>query len=740
MRLGGALLAVLMGASTLVGGAVAQEVDPLVTASLSAVDALAATANCTLGDAADADPAELTLPYVFCDDGLPPSGGGEGAIPVPAAYGVAEPGADWIGLPAPATPEQVASADAADDLQPEEGNRISLDVDVTLPPSAGAAALVGEAATFETMPRPKGGWPVIVFMHGCCGGNKTSWEATTIDAEREKWHHSNAWFAARGYVVITYTARGFRNSNDEGSTGTTQLDSRRYEINDYQYLVGLLADHDAESRAEGERPVFGINPRKVGAVGGSYGGGFTWLALTDPTWKSPLHGISIRLGAAVPKYGWTDLVEALVPSGHYFDRDPATNATWIAPIDPAEAASRAPLGVEKQSIVSGLYASGNLTTGDHTTFPAWMDTAFMRLQQGEPYDGDETIEEAADSFLNDRSAYFQGRFWKRVRKGLRVPLFSAATWTDPLFPTMEHMRFYNRLTKVAPDYPITTYVGDYQHFVQNKAKEWGDLCGEDHHVCTLDDFKNAGGALNLSKAASRVRKGINSRINSFLAFHLKGAGRRPASKVSATTTICPANATEELPADEPGIEFRAPTWRGLSKGAKTIGWSGGGITSTALVDTHAQEADPVARDRGADKCVTHGSPSPGPGVVVYESNPLEKPLTLLGLPRLTLEHEPSASDYWIAARLYDQDAEGTRTMVTRGLCRFSSAFPERKCDVFELWGNAWTFAKDHRVVIELSQSDSPFLRLHNTPSTIEFLSANVRLPLANPKRQADFRN
>ena len=740
MRLGGALLAAAVGATALVSGAGAQEAGTLVVDSLAAVEALAASANCTVGDAADADTAEITLPYVFCDDGLPPSGGGEGAIPVPAAYFPAEPDLDWAGLPAPATPEQVAAADAADDLQPEDGERISLDVDITLPPSAGAAALLGEAASFEPLARPKGGWPVIVFMHGCCGGNKTSWEATTVDAEREKWHHSNAWFAARGYVVINYTARGFRNADDQGSTGTTQLDSRRYEINDYQYLVGLLADHDAISRADGERPVFGIDPKKVAAVGGSYGGGFTWLALTDPTWTSPLNGIPIKLRAAVAKYGWTDLVEALVPSGHYFDRDPATNRTWIAPIDPATATSRAPIGVEKQSIVSGLYASGNLTTGDHTTFPEWMDAAFSRLQQGEPYDGDATVEAAADAFLNDRSAYYQGRFWKRVRNGLRVPLFSTATWTDPLFPTMEHMRFYNRLVDAAPNYPITTYLGDYQHFVQNKAKEWGDLCGDDHHVCTLADHENAQGVLNLSKAATRVRKGINSRINAFLAYHLKGAGRRPASNVSATTTICPANATDDLPADEPGIEFRAPTWRGLTRGAKTIGWAGGGMTTSPGFDAHAQEADPVGRDRMSDKCVTHGSPSPGPGVVVYESNPLDQPLTMLGLPRLTLEIETSASEYWIAARLYDQDAEGTRTMVTRGMCRFNAEFPDRTCDIFELWGNAWRFAEGHRLVIEVTQSDSPFLRAHNVPSTIEYLSANVRIPTADPKRNVDFRN
>jgi predicted acyl esterase len=739
MRLGGALTAIAVGVMTLMPGAGAQEPPGLIVDSLAALGGLVDADSCAVADAADGDAAELALPYVFCDDGLPPAGGGEGAVPVPAAYHPTAPGQDWKGLPQPATAEEVAAADADDDLQPEAEDRISLDVDVTLPPSPQAAALLGDAATFTPMARPKGGWPVIVLMHGCCGGNKTSWEAATIDAEGERWHHSNAWFASRGYVVVTYTARGFRNSDDQGSTGTTQLDSRRYEINDYQYLVGLLADHDAERRAVGEKPVFGINPRRIGVVGGSYGGGFAWLALTDPSWNSPAHDVALRAKAVVAKYGWTDLVEALVPAGHYFDRDPVTNKTWIAPTDPAKAMSRAPLGVLKQSVVTGLYATGNNFSGDHTTFPEWMDAAFNRLQQSEPEDGDETLEEAANTFLADRSAYYQQRFWKRVAKGLRVPLFSAATWTDPLFPTMEHMRFYNRLRKVAPTYPVTTYLGDYQHFAQNKPKEWGDLCGEDHHVCTVADHTNAEGELNLAKVPSRVRKGVNTRMNAFLAYHLKGAGRRPASNVSATTTICPANATEELPVDEPGVEFRAGSWRGLTDGAKTIGWSGGGMSTTAAPDLHAQEADPVARQGMGEFCVTHGSPDPGLGVIVYESNELAEPITLLGIPTLTLEFETSASGYWIAARLYDQDPGGARTLVTRGVCRFDADFPDRKCDVFDLWGNAWTFAKGHRVVVEVSQADSPFLRRHDEPSTIQFLSANVRLPTADPKRNVDFR-
>ena len=60
-----------------------------------------------------------------------------------------------------------------------------------------------------------------------------------------------------------------------------------------------------------------------------------------------------------------------------------------------------------------------------------------------------------------------------------------ARFTDPLFTSVESLRMSNRLLSVVPDYPIQQYFGDYEHFVQNKAKEWGDICGADHHVCNV---------------------------------------------------------------------------------------------------------------------------------------------------------------------------------------------------------------------------------------------------------------
>ena len=118
--------------------------------------------------------------------------------------------------------------------------------------------------------------------------------------------------------MLNYTARGFVDGSEHGSTGQTELDSRSYEINDYQSLACQVLG------AVGKfNPVTGrklaVNPTKVVTTGGSYGGGFSWLALTDPKWTctgdTGAGAGAMSLAATAPKYGWTDLLYSLVPTG-----------------------------------------------------------------------------------------------------------------------------------------------------------------------------------------------------------------------------------------------------------------------------------------------------------------------------------------------------------------------------------------------------------------------------------------
>jgi hypothetical protein len=674
----------------------------------AAADLTTLKAHCTQKDAADNNTADgLELPYKFCDDGVPPAGGRTpnvgalNAVAVPERYG----GDGFSGLPPKALPADPNSgADANGD--------IALDVDVSLPdPSIN--------------PVPPGGYPLMVMMHGCCGGNKTGWEADTVDAGGEKWHYSNAWFASRGYVVLTYTARGFVDGQNHGSTGEAQLDSRRYEINDYQHLAGLLADD----------PFFKVNGQNVVTTGGSYGGGFSWLALTDPTWTSP-GGKPMQLAATAPKYGWTDLVYSLLPNGtHLRDGLPA----------PDGSSTITPFGFPKRSINAGLYASGK--TGlppdfTHTTFPMSVDVAQACLSSSDPYDQNplctqvspKTIPDTLGEFLFDRSAYYQNAFFARIASdpSARVPVFSAGTFTDPLFTNVEHRRMVRRLKSIVPNYPVQEYYGDYQHFTQNKDKEWGDMCGADHHVCRYSDYP--GGNLNATPNGL-VQTGVTTRLDRFVDHYAVPPGDpnqpTPAFDVTASLQVCPQNASTGSPVDEPGARFEAPTFGALAPNHLIIAATGGQTTTSTAADPHASSSDPVANQvaNGKQCPVDHamgGAPTAGQGVATYDSKPLPHGYTMIGRTRVSVAHTGSGSDVQLNARLYDLFPDGTQVMVDRGVRVLANI---NETTIYDLDGQGWRFPQGHRIRIELTQDDDPYIKRSAQPSSLTLSGVTLDIPV-----------
>ena len=639
--------------------------------------------------------------YRFCDDGLPPSGGttpnpaGTSAVEVPAAYD------GFAGLP-----EKALEAFSVPGADPD-GN-IALDVDISLPDT----------------PAPLGGYPLIAFMHGCCSGNKTSWEGTSFDTAGERWHYNNAWFASRGYVVINYTSRGFHNgetNGSRGSTGETQLDSRRYEVNDFQHLAGQVADD----------PFFNVNPQRVVMTGGSYGGGLTWMTLTDPMWNSP-GGVPMKLAATAPKYGWTDLVYSLVPTGKHNQLPGALPA-----FDGSD--STVPIGVPKKTILAALYDSGKtgIPPGSaHATFPASIDQAFACLQSTDPYETNPlcatTIADTLPEFISDRSAYYQNNWFALMASDpdYRTPVFNAGTFTDPLFTPVENRRMANRLLTTVPGYPIQQYYGDYQHFVQNKAKEWGDICGADRHVCRFSDY--AGGDVN-GAPAGLARTGVTTRLNRFIDHYAQPPGNpaqpAPQFDVTASLQICPQNAAGQ-PADEPGDTYTAGSFEALTTGTLQLDMDGDQVTThDAVPNTHAANAEPVANSVvNGGRCPAESSSSTaGPGVAVYTSEPLEQTYTMLGATNVSIDYSATvAQGLQLNARLYDVFPDGSSVMVDRGVRRVESA---SGTVAYQLHGNGWRFPAGHRVRIEIAQDDDPYLRSSTLPSTTTISHVTLRIPV-----------
>ncbi|HEX8053260.1 MAG TPA: CocE/NonD family hydrolase C-terminal non-catalytic domain-containing protein, partial [Thermoleophilaceae bacterium] len=688
MRRGIARAALAAAAASLIG---------LAAAMPASADLNTLKASCQQRDAADGDTANgITLPFTFCDDGVPDVGGRTPNIGAVKAVAVPQRYDGFAGLPPKVAPDPNAGADL-------DGN-IALDIDVSLPDPA-------------RHPPPPGGYPLVALMHGCCAGNKTSWEAPAVDAPREQWHYNNAWFASRGFVVLNYTARGFVDQNDHGSTGETQLDSRLYEINDFQHLAGQLADD----------PYFHVDPDRVVATGGSYGGGWTWMAITDPTWRSPA-GRDMRLVAAAPKYGWTDLAYSLVPNGTHFEGVLPTT-------DPERAAE--PFGTPKASIVAALYTSGRTGippgTGPHSTFAPNIDQALACLEADEPLASTPTCGAALDvtlpGFRRDRSAYYQSRFFERIASEpqSRVPIFSAGTFTDNLFTAIEHRRMVDRIKSLVPEYPVQEFYGDYNHFVQNKPKEWGDVCGGDRHVCRFADYPS--GDLN-AEPAGRLRTGATTRLNAFLDHYVKPQGNpsqpRPAFDVTGSLLICPQNASAEFPADEPGERFTAPTFDELAPNTLTIAAAGAQATSNAAADPHAAQAEPVSNSvANGGRCPVATTPA-GAGTAVYDSDPLPRDYTMLGLSRVHATHTGSGDDIQLNARMYDVFPDGSAVMMDRGAHRVTDA---NGTTVLPIQGNGWRFPAGHRIRIELTQNDAPYMRQSNRPSALLISGMKLEVPV-----------
>jgi hypothetical protein len=693
-------------------------------------DSLFAPANCAAFT-------EVPLAYVLCDDGIPDVGGvvpnltGEKAVTVPAKYG--DSSNRHIGLPEKSSDAMlVPGADL-------DGN-IALDVNVSLP----------------TTPPPAGGYPLLFMMHGCCSGNKTGWQADSFDAPGERWHYSNAWFASRGYVVVNYTSRGFHPDQFRGSTGQNQLDSRSYEVNDLQHLACQIHAHAAGwsgVNGVGGGQTVAINPNRVVVTGGSYGGGLTWMTLTDPKWTcTPDTGIggsggaatAMSLVAVAPKYGWTDLVYSLVPTGMHGQRSsdplPKTDGCDTGPRRPdgSECDTPGPAGMPKSSIIAGLYATG---TAGGSTFPPEITVAEACLQSVYPLEDNPacltTLSTTLPEFLRERSAYYQQEFFDRIATdpSYRIPVFSAATFTDPLFTPVEHRRMQNRLRSIVPNYPIQAYYGDYQHFVQNKSKEWGDLCvdGETRRVCNIDDYN---GNFNGSPA-NLVRVGVTTRLNRFIDHYAKPAGNpnqpAPAFDVTVALQITPDTAAQQgRVADEPGETYSAATFEALTQATREWVFEETRTTlSTVPGNEHAITADPVYMDVVNGKLPPVEDEPAGEGVAVYESEPLSGDLVMIGASTLSLEFEATGdtASVQLNTRLYDVFPDGRAVLVDRGPRRLSAAEAAAGVVSYQLHGNGWRFGAGHAVRLEITQDDFPFLKNSTPPSTVDITRAQLSMPI-----------
>lgn len=550
---------------------------------------------------------------------------------------------------------------------------VLLDADVTLP---------------GTSKKPLG---LIVMLHGL-GGSKESYESTAvegIEGTGDKYHFNNYWFASKGFAVLNYTARGFHEDaclddsvestdGDVGLYGPSpacgpQLDSIDHEIKDTQYLIGRLVDGTLLSDKSVE-----ISPSRVGVTGGSYGGGHTWLLSRRNTFKSP-KGTKIKIAAGVPIIGWTDLVNALMPNGKARD-------DFIPEPDVEQRAAETP-GVLKASFIAGFYLSMKQASAEGE-LPDYIDTWKSRFDEGPPYDDPVSVD-AMNKLLSKRSAYYVEK-----KGAFDTPLLVIQGFTDTIFPAVEAVRMYNRLTEDDPGYPISMYIGDLGHpIAQNKAAE----------VAYMNDM-----------------------ITKWFNYYLKNKGQEPAHEVEARTQDCYATGPGDV-----GSLYRGSSWEDvIGESAVVIDDPSSGELQVDVSDPHAGTLNPIQLE-GVASCPTTDT-AVASGNVAIDSEPLTEAFEMLGLPQVAFDAAPSEGDMYVAMHLWDVDPETEmQILVTRGVYQLgASGLPQEVSS--QLFGNGWTFPSGHVIRLELTANDAPtFLAPGSDTGTIDISNVTLSVPHPN---------
>jgi len=528
---------------------------------------------------------------------------------------------------------------------------VPLDVDVTLP-RAGA-----------------GPFPTIVMLHGW-GNDKTSFESTSPAGDgNETYDYNNIYYAQHGYAVVNYSARGWGNSCGAPESreaagckeGWLRLADQRYEARDTQYLLGLLADEKITKR------------NVIGVTGISYGGGQSielaylknQIRLANgefAPWRSP-NGLKMEIKAAFPRWPWSDLVNALLPNGRFLD-------TEIA----ASGQSREPFGVEIQSYISGLYATGQ---AKGYVAPPGLDPEaelskwYAITNAGEPY----TLE--AEAVANQIYAYHQGY----GLPGKPVSMLLESGWTDALFPPEQSLRVYNAV-RAAKGYAVLMF-GDLGH-------------------SPASNKQNTDVAFNEEGAA-------------FFGSKLQGTGKAPPSgSVTAYTQTCPQGASA-------GGPFSASRWSKLHPHTLSFGSSAlQSFTSAGGNAAIAAEIDPIAN---SDACKTVKAETE-PNTANYAMT--SPGFTLMGLPTITATIKTLGPFGEIAARLWDVLPSGEERLISRGIYRLTEN--QTGTIAFQLHGNGYEFVAGDTVKLQLLGRDAPYYRASNGAFSIEATNVTVSLP------------
>jgi ABC-2 type transport system ATP-binding protein len=514
---------------------------------------------------------------------------------------------------------------AADDVAAEEAR---------VPSGSGADAV--ELDTTLYLPTGDEPAPAVVLAHGF-GGSK----ASVADDARD--------LAERGYVVLTYSARGFGKS-----TGQIGLNDPRYEIADLTTLIDLLAERD-EVELEGDG-----DPR-VGVAGGSYGGA---LALLGAAYDD-------RIDAIAPQITWNSLTAALFPS-----QTGGTDGAETLAVTPQDDG-----GVYKRLWAGLFFGVGSVPTGGGLLDALGGGTGDGETGDGETGDG-ETGEGATANGATANGATANGDGPAALDPGALDPAVVEQALTCGRFRT-DICAAYQTAASTGTLTPEITAVLDRSSpagvldrieaptlLIQGTQDSLFGLGQADANArgiaangTPVKVVWYAGG--HDSSASDRVTENLRTQIAGWFDFHLRGQGEDPGT----------------------GFEFPAPTGVGATGG---VGVQGGNQTVVAAAYPGLDGGQPAGRGTVAVSGPTQpvvtpagGTPAalttvPGLGSLAaalggttleipgqfaaFESEPLDDAVEVVGAPTVEIAVSAPGGTATLFAKLYDVAPGGGTTL------------------------------------------------------------------------------
>lgn len=511
--------------------------------------------------------------------------------------------------------------------------------------------------------------PAVIVAHGF-GGSKDQVRADAKD------------LAARGYVVLTYSARGFGRS-----TGQIALDSPDYEVKDARQLVDWLA-----RRPEVRKDTAG-DPR-VGVTGGSYGGALALL----------LAAFDHRVDAIVPLVTWNDLSHAFFPNA----------LTTADPRTPAQADQAGDDGVFKKLWAANFFATGSAPAPQQVPAPGLPGSptrsgAGTRLDAPQP--------DPCGRFLPEFCRAFQDA----ARTGRATPQMVALLRRSSPAPVLGDVRAPTLLIQGETDslFPLSEADANARGIA---------AAGTPVRMVWFAGGHDAGPALAETDRLRDLTAG-------WFDHYLKGEGASPESTFEYSRINPPDSADTGAPRTR---TFVAPGYPGLAepsgeqtggdtrRAADQGGRGTGSRPATARVDI-ALDGPPqtVLNPAGGSPAAVSGLPGLGdaaglagalgtdlPGqTAVFDSAPFDRTRDVVGAATVRLRVASKTGEVVLFAKLYDVDQQG-RTSLPQQLVaplRVTGLRPgEERTVRVALPAIVHRFEAGHRIRLALSTTDQAY--------------------------------